>query len=678
MTTERTRAAQGGQSGRAGSPAPAEVAAPRICDWLAIEPDGRIVVYTGKVEVGQDIRTSLAQAVAEELRVPVNAIQLVMADTDRVPWDGGTTGSRTTPVMAAQLRVVAASARVLLLALAAERLQVPVEALQLAGGAACDPATGRKLSYEELANGGALEQPWDAGAPVTPPEHWTIAGRTTPNVDGRAIVTGARRFTPDLNRPGMREGMVVRPPGLGAHLLALDTSAAEALPDVSVVQDGELTGVVARDRFAAQAALRALRAEWSEPQGISSAELHPFLKSHVLPAQHQTGWGGPSSFELGSLTEGHAAAECSIAQTYTVAYIAHAPLEPRAAIAEWQNGRLTVWTGTQRPFGVRSELAQALGIDEASVRVIVPNTGSAYGGKHTGEAAIEASRLARAAGRPVRLVWTREEEFSWAYFRPAGLIEVRGDTRRDGTLTAWEYDCYNAGAAGMRTPYEVPHQRIAFHPTEAPLRQGSYRALAASANHFARETMVDELATAIGMDPLAFRQHNLRDERMLAVLTAAAERAGYKSAALPAGHGLGLACGTEKGSYVAACVEVAPDLPGGEIRVLRVVQAFECGAIVNPDGLKNQVEGAIIQGLGGALFESIDFAEGRVRTTGFSSYRVPRFADVPQIETVLLDRRDLPSVGGSETPIVAIAPAIGNAVYAATGVRLRSLPLLGQ
>jgi len=358
-----------------------------------------------------------------------------------------------------------------------------------------------------------------------------------------------------------------------------------------------------------------------------------------------------------------------------VAYIAHAPLEPRAALAEWQDGRLTVWTGTQRPFGVQQELVDAFHLSADRVRVIVPDTGSAYGGKHTGDAAVEAARLARAAGKPAKLVWTREEEFAWAYFRPAGVIAVRAAAEKDGTITGWEFHNYNSGPAAIRTPYEIANQRIAFHPAQSPLRQGSYRGLAATANHFVRESHMDDLARAVGIDPLAFRLKNLRDERLIAVLKSAADKFGWRSTP---GRAIGLACGVEKGGYTACCVELDAIPSKGDaasIRLKRIVVAFECGAIVNPDGLNNQVEGAIVQGLGGALFEAIDFEDGRLTNGRFSQYRVPRFSDVPPIDVVLLDRRDIPSAGAGETPIVGVAPAIGNAIFAATGVRLRALPL---
>jgi isoquinoline 1-oxidoreductase len=368
------------------------------------------------------------------------------------------------------------------------------------------------------------------------------------------------------------------------------------------------------------------------------------------------------------------AANVKLEKTYTVAYIAHSPLEPRAAVAEWKDDRLTVWTGTQRPFGVRSELAEAFRMPEDRVRVIVPDLGSGYGGKHTGECAIEAARLARASGKPVKLTWTREEEFSWAYFRPAGVIEVKSGVKNDGTITAWEFHNYNSGPSGIQVNYDIPNQNIQFHPSDSPLRQGSYRGLAATANHFARETHIDELAVMLKMDPLAFRLQNIKDERLRAVLEASAKSFGWGKRK-STGRGAGIACGFEKGGYVATCAEVSVEPKTGKVKIERVVEAFECGAIVNPVHLHNQVEGAIAQGIGGALFESIEFDNGKILNGKFSKYRVPRFADMPNIEIVLIDRKDIPSAGAGETPIVGIAPAVGNAIFDATGTRLRSMPL---
>jgi isoquinoline 1-oxidoreductase len=347
--------------------------------------------------------------------------------------------------------------------------------------------------------------------------------------------------------------------------------------------------------------------------------------------------------------------------SYRIPYIAHVPLEPRAAVAEWTDGKLTVWCGTQRPFGVRSQLAETFRVPEDRVRVIVPDTGSAYGGKHSGEHAIEAARLARAAGTPVKVVWTRAEEFSFGYARPAGVIDVKAGVDGDGRLIAWEFDNWNSGGSGIRTPYEVSNQRVQFHASESPIKQGSYRGLAATANHYVREMHMDEIARGLGVDAVEFRLKHLKDERMRAVLTEVSRKIGWPRPSAN-GRALGIACGTEKGSFVATAAEVSKTPDG--FTVDRLVVVFECGAIVNPDGLRNQVEGAVVQGLGGALFEALEFENAHLTNGTMAQYRVPRFRDVPPIEVVLLDRRDLPSAGAGETPIVCVAPAIGSAVRA--------------
>jgi isoquinoline 1-oxidoreductase len=272
-------------------------------------------------------------------------------------------------------------------------------------------------------------------------------------------------------------------------------------------------------------------------------------------------------------------------------------------------------------------------------------------------------------------VWTREEELTWAYFRPAGLIEIKAGARHDGTLVAWEYHNYNSGPAAIGTPYDVAARHIQYHPAKSPLRQGSYRGLAATANHFARESHMDALAHAVQMDPVAFRMKNLSDPRLKAVLQAATDKFGWATAKSTPERGYGVACGTDKGGFVATCAEVAIDPATKQVRIRRVVEAWESGAIVNPDGLRNQMQGAIVQAIGGALFERILFADGRIQHPLFSKYRVPRFADTPQIEIVLLDRKDLPSAGAGETGLVGLAPAVGNAIFAATGKRLRSMPM---
>ncbi len=643
-----------------GGAAPQEISA-----WLHIGEDGRVTAYTGKAEVGQNARTSLTQVVAEELRVPVSSVRVLMADTDFVPFDAGTFGSRTTPDMVPRLRRAAAAARESLIDLAAEQWKVERGTLVVADGKVHHPPTHRAVAFGELTQGQKLMKSISGDVPLTPAEQWKVIGQPVPKVNGRDIVTGGHKFSSDIKRPGMLFGKVLRPPSFGATLVSVDTKAAEAM-GATVVHEGNFVGVAAPTEHLAARALSAIRAVWNPSPQPSGKELFEYLKKNAAPS--------PAS---ASIEEGLAAADIKLEQTYTVAYIAHAPLEPRAAVAEWNNGKLTAWVGTQRPFGVRSDLARAFGIPESQVRVITPDTGSGYGGKHTVEAATEAARLAKAAGKPVKVVWTREEEFTWAYFRPAGVIEVRSGVKKDGTITAWEFHNYNSGASAIRPLYDIPHQKNEFHQTRSPLRQGSYRALAATANHFARETHVDELAHAVNMDALQFRLKNLKDERLRAVLEAAAKQFGWGKSQprrSPSGHGFGMAGGFEKGSYVATCAEVL--VTNRQVKVVRLVTAFECGAVINPDHLKNQVEGCLMMGIGGALFEAIQFEDGKILNPRFSAYRVPRFIDTPHIEVVLLDRKDLSPIGAGETPIVAVAPAIGNAIFDATGERRRTMPMV--
>jgi len=641
--------------------------------WLHIGENGAVTVYTGKVEVGQNIRTSLSQCVAEELHVPVSKIQMVMGDTKLTPFDMGTFGSRTTPTMSPQLRKGAAAARNLLIGLAATQWQIDRKRLVAADGKVTDPETKRSVEYAVLVKGQQLTQTISAEDSPIPPTQWTVQGQSSPKVDGRDFVTGKHRYPSDQKLPEMLHGKILRPASFGATLVSIDAHEAEQIPAVTVVHDGNFVGVVAPSVESASRAVKAIRAEWKTEPQPSGKELFEYLKKNVVEDKDPT--ENASRDEAGSVEKALASADHRLQQTYTVSYIAHAPLEPRAALAQWSGDNLTVWTGTQRPFGVRSELAEAFRIPEERVRVLMPDTGSGYGGKHTGEAAIEAARLARAAKRPVKLVWTREEEFTWAYFRPAGVIEVTSGLRGDGTIVAWEFHNYNSGEAGIKTYYDIANQRIEFHPTRSPLRQGSYRALAATANHFARESFMDELAHLVNMDPLDFRLKNLKNERLRAVFEAAAKKFGW-GRAKAASHGFGMGGGFEKAGNIATCAEVTVDRKAGEVKVVRVVTAFECGAIVNPDNLRNQVEGSNIMGLGGALFEAIEFENGRVLNERFSSYRVPRFSDVPMIETVLLDRKDIPSAGAGECPMVGLAPAIGNAIFDATGVRIRSLPMV--
>ncbi len=642
----------GGGRGRGGAATPQDIGA-----WLHIAESGTITAYTGKVEMGQNIRTSLTRAVAEELRTQPSQITMVMGDTMLTPYDIGTVGSMTTPQMAPQLHRAAAAAREMLIDLAAAKWNADRATLTLADGAVHN-ASGAKISFGELTHGEKLSKTIAADARVTPASEWKIAGHDLKKINARAIVTGQEKYISDIKVPGMMYGRVVRPSAFQASLVSADVQAARDMPGVIAVRDGDFIGVACDDSAKLDRAAAAIKTEWKTTPQTNSRELFDYLKSHVT---------------RGGAVEWQPIDGKSIEASYNVPYIAHTPMEPRAAVAQWDDGKLTVWTGTQRPFGVRSELAQAFGIPEDKIRVAASATGSGYGGKHTGECAVEAARLAKAAGKPVKLTWSREEEFTWAYFRPAGVIDIRSGARADGTITSWQFHNYNSGNAAIRSPYNIPNQVAEFHATDSPLRQGSYRGLAASANHFARESHMDELAHAIGMEPAAFRLKNASDPRLRAVIEASTEKFRWGSAKTRPNQGFGLMAGFDKGGYISCCVEIT--VAGSQVKVDRVVQAFECGAIVNPEQLRNLITGSIVQGLGGALTEAMEFENGRITNAHLAQYRVPRFSDVPAIEVVMVDRKDLPSAGAGETPIVGVAPAIGNAIFDATGKRLRAMPL---
>lgn len=640
--------------------------------WIHIGEDGTVSVYTGKVEVGQNIRTSLSQVVAEELHTPISSIKMIMGDTGLVPYDAGTFGSRTTPHMGTQLRKAAATAREALLAMAAKKWNMEAARLQADKGLIINPANKNKIGFGELTKGQQLLLSISDKVKLTAAADWKVAGKTVTKINGRSFITGKHQYVSDMKLPEMLFGKILRPPSYNAKLLEVDVTSARAIPGVVVVHDGNFIGVAAPDIRTAGKAIQAINAKWEEVTGQPSTTS---IFNHLVKNAKEGSGGRNSDNTKGNVDEGLKAADYTHNKTYNIHYIAHVPLEPRAALAEWKHGKLTVWTGTQRPFGVQENLAEVFRIPKEKVRVIMPDTGSGYGGKHSGEAAIEAARLAQEVKKPVKVVWTREEEFTWAYFRPGGVIEVSSGVKKDGTITAWKFINYNSGPSGLGTQYKIINQQIAHVPSDTPLKQGSYRGLASTANVFAREAHITDLARLVNMDQLGFRLKNSDDVRLTAVLETAANAFGWKSSGKPAGHGYGIACGFEKGGYVATCAEV---LINGdkEVKLIRVTQAFECGAIVNPLHLENQVMGSIVQGLGGALFEAIDFADGKISNSSLSAYRVPRFSDIPKIEIVTIDRKDLPSAGAGEAAIIGIAPAIRNAIVDAGGPGLTTLPLL--
>jgi isoquinoline 1-oxidoreductase len=596
---------------------------------VQIAEDGTYRAFTGKIDMGQGARALLTQAFAEELRVPVDRVDLVMGDTLLCPDDGGTWASLTTPQTVPVIRRAAAAVR--------------------------------------AAHTGGTEA-------LTPPSAWQTLGRSVPNPVSRAIVTGAKTFASDLVAPGLLHAAIVRSPHHRGRLLSFDAGRAETMPGVRVLRDGDLLAALAPDAGTARRAAARITAEW-QPQPLVPQSEWPalFRKTAVEPVE-QPKARYPPLLRRGEVARALQDAARTRLATYEVAPIAHVPLEPRAALAEWKDGVVTIHSGPQAPFLVRQEVAQACKVPVDQARVSAADAGGAFGGKQRGECEVEAARLARLAGAPVRVAWTREEEFTVSYARPAGLIEVESGVDASGRLVALRFADYNSGASGLTSPYDIPHYWIGFHRTTAPVRQGSYRALAAVANTFARESTMDEWADALKVDPVEFRLRHVTDARLREVVERTASRFGWQAFTGGPGRGAGMSCTIEKDARLALCVEVETD--SSAVRILRMVATGDFGAALNPDALQNLMTGAIVQGVGGALWERLEYDATAQRTRRLSQYRVPRFTDIPAVDVQIIDRRDVPSAGAGESPITLTAPALAAAMSAATGARRRSLPLL--
>ena len=642
--------------------------------WLVVHPDGTATARAGKVEYGQGIRSGLAVEVADELRLPLDRVEVILGDTDRVPWDMGTFGSQSTARVGLQLRKAAATAREALLGLAADRLDLPTSDLDCSQGRVTSRSdSARGVDYGELLAGQHIELDIDDEAPITPEAEFTVMGRPVERVDAVARVTGQAIYSQDVIVPGMLFAAMLRPPSYGAKPRAVDWSVAEQMPGVvRVAHEGDLIAVLAESDEAAELAARVVQVQWEQQERQPSTWDVPDLLQRTANEHFTTQ-------EAGSLDEGFRAADGILEATYYIPYVTTAPMEPRAAVARWDDGALTVWAGTQRPFGLRTELAQQFAIEEQRVRVIAPEIGGGFGSKSIYPVAAEAATLARLAERPVRVAYTRVEETTWSTFRPAALIEIKSGFTSDGRIVAWEFSAIHAGERAMigrrgsQTPYDTPHVLVTVARGESPLRVGSYRSLGGAVNHFAREVHIDEIAAATGIDPVELRLRNLSQPRFRRVLEVAAERFGWDGAQPPSRRGQGVAISLDVGSYCAMAVQL--EVQGTEVKVRRVAAALDCGLTVNPEGARNQVEGGIVMGMGTALYEAIEFEDGRLLNPGFARYRVPRIHNAPEIEVALVGDPDTPSTGAGEPGIVPIAAAISNAIFDLTGERHRELPI---
>lgn len=644
---------------------------------LVMDRQARVTAFSGKVEYGQGIRSSFEFSIAEELDLPVSAVRVVLGDTNTVPYDRGTTGSASTRTVGLQLRRAAAAARSTLVSLAAEHWAVPAARLTTRDGHVSQAGEpGQTISYAALLEGQELTIPIPDATTTKDPDGFLLMGRDARRTDARTRVTGDARYAQDIVIPGMLHGKVLRPPSYGARLLQIDSTRAEKVSGLTMlVREGDFVGVVCEREDIANYALDAIRARWEEDGELSSDwDLPVLLKDRASePVVIR---------EEGSLSTGFDEADHVLESLYFLPYVSNAAMEPSAAVALWDDGHLTVWCGDRSPFGVRDQLAQAFEMNTDRVRVIVPELGGSFGTKGGYGVAYDAALLSRAAGRPVRVAFSRQEEFVWSTVRPAALIEIRSGVKADGTIVAWDYVAYHSGETAFRgqrgadTPYSTPNVRVLTANADAPLRSGSYRSLGGALNHFAREVHLDEIASTLEMDPVQLRLLNLTHPRLRRVLTEAADRFAWTSRGAGTSQGYGVAIGYDAGSYVAECVELAVE--GKEVSVQRVVAAFDCGLVLNPDGVRNQVEGSIIMGMGTALWEAMEFHGGRPLNPSFTRYRVPRITDAPNIEVVLVGDPATPSTGAGEPGIVPIAAAIANAASDATGIRIQQLPVEPQ
>jgi isoquinoline 1-oxidoreductase len=664
--------AQEGQRGmRQGAGLPTDYNA-----FLVVREDGKVACLTGKIEMGQGIVTSLAQMLADELDIALDSVEMVMGDTDLCPWDMGTFGSMTTRMFGPGLRAAAAEARAVLVGLAADRLRLPADRLAVRDGvvfAAADPAV--KVTYAELARGRRIERHLDKKPPVKKASELRVAGTAQLRRDARVKVTGQAKYAGDFSFPGMLHAKILRPPAHGAKLADVDVSGAETVPGVKVVKDDDLIAVLHESPDVAETALARIKARFDIPAtNLDDKTIYDHLLKVAPP--------GAESGLKGNLAEGEKLSAPVVETTYLNAYVAHAPIEPHTATARIEGDKITVWVSTQRPFGDKDEIAGALGVPAAAVRVIAPFVGGGFGGKTSNAQAVEAARLAKRTGRPVQVARTRREEFFYDTFRPAAIVKIRSGATKAGDLVFWDFGTYFAGQRGSDHFYEIPHSRTTVYGASwtgaagtHPFATGAWRAPSNNTNTFARESQIDIMASRAGLDPIEFRLRNLKDPRMIAVLRAVADKAGWRPAPSPSGRGFGVACGIDAGTYVAHIAEAEVDRATGRVRVKRVVVAQEMGLCVNPAGAKLQIEGCITMGLGYALTEEVHFRNGEILDVNYDTYQIPQFSGTPAMETVILDARDSPPQGGGEPAIIGLGAVTANAIFDATGARLFELPM---
>jgi nicotinate dehydrogenase subunit B len=662
----RGRGGGGRGGGRGGGGAPSDFNA-----FLRIGEDGRVTCFTGKVEMGQGPITSLPQMLAEELEVPLDAVSIVMGDTSLCPWDMGTFGSMTTRNFGPSLRAAAAEARGVLLELAAESLTVPAAQLVAKDGVIADRQDNtHRVTYGQLAKGKIIERHLQTRPTLKSVADFKVIGKPVLHRDALEKVTGKAQYAGDFRLPDMLYAKILRPPAHGAKLKSVDTAPAKQIAGVQIVQQGDLVAVLHEHLDAAEAALEKIKAEFELPEAkVDDKTIFDYLMKAAT--------GLRAIAQGGNLDQGKALATRKFDQTYLNAYVAHAAMETHTALASVEGEKATVWTSTQNPFTAQQDIAGALELPVPNVRVITPFVGGGFGGKTQNSQAVEAARLAKAVGKPVQVCRTRAEEFFYDTFRPAAFVKINSGIDDAGKIVFWDYEVGFAGERGAAHFYAIPHHRTASGgpPNSHPFATGAWRAPGNNTNTFARESQIDLMAAAAGLDPVEFRLKNLSDARMIRVLKAAADRFGWTPAKAPSKRGYGVACGSDAGTYVAGIAEIAIEAKTGKVQVKRVVCAQDMGVVVNPEGAQIQMEGCITMGLGYALTEEVHFQGGKIQDTNFDTYELPRFSWVPKIETVLVENQEMAPQGGGEPAIILMGALVANAIHDAAGARLLQLPM---
>jgi nicotinate dehydrogenase subunit B len=646
--------------------------------YLKIGADGRVTVYSGKVELGQGVVISLAQMAADELGVALESVDMIMGDTDLCPFDAGTYGSMSIRFFGPALRAAAAEARAVLLELASEQLKTPKEKLKAENGVVYVVSDKKaRVTYGQLAQGKKITRKLEGKPDLKSLAQFTIMGKPIHRLDGHAKVTGKAQYTGDVRLPDMLYAKVLRLPAHGAKMKSVDTSAAEKLPGVTVVKEGDLVAVLHKDPEAAAKALESIKAEFDVPNASVDTDS---IFDHLIKVAPK-----PQEAEKrGDLIEGEKASAALFEKRYENGYGAHACIETHTALAKIEGGKATVWISTQTPFPDKQGVAKALEFPPENVRVLTPFVGGGFGGKSGGRHAYAVAKLAKITGKPVQVTWSRAEEFFYDTFRPAAVVTVKSGITSAGKISLWDYNVYFAGSRSAEQFYDVPNNLIKIYGqwfggggggSAHPFGVGAWRAPGANINVFARESQIDIMAAQAKIDPLEFRLNNTSDKRMRSVLEAAAGRFGYKKAVSPSGRGIGIACGIDAETYVAEIAEVTVDKATGKVKVKRIVCAQEMGIVINPEGALMQAEGCITFGLGYTLAEEVRFKGGEILEGNFNTYEIPRFSWLPEIDAFLVKNDDLPPKGGGEPAIVPVGAAVANAIFDAVGARLFRMPM---